>query len=288
MQLSVTFRRLCCWLLLFLPVALVSAAPEPEFPSLTGRIVDQANVLSEPSRSSLTQLLQEHEQSSSNQVVVVTLNSLQGYAISDYGYQLGRHWNIGQQGRDNGTLLIVAPNERKVRIEVGYGLEGDLTDARAHNIIQTVILPAFRQGSFEVGIVAGTEAILGSIQGSYEAQPEKGREHDLPAEMFTLFVVLSMLGEMFGGRRGEPKRMISAAVLGGLGLVIGWLLIGSWLVGLIMGGVVSLFHYFGDTGGGHGRGGSGGHYSGRSSGGFGGGFSGGGGSFGGGGASGSW
>lgn len=276
------------WLLHILLVTAQPVFAAPEFPALSGRVVDQAGILSPQSRASLTQLLEAHELATSNQVVVVTLKSLQGYAIDDYGYQLGRHWGIGQQGRNNGALLIVAPNDRKVRIEVGYGLEGDLTDARAHQIIQSVILPQFRSNDFEAGINAGVQAIIDSIEGSYEPLPAKKRQGDLPGEMFTLFVILSMLGEMFGGRRGEPRRLISASVLAGLGFLVGWLFIGSLIIGLIMGALVGLFHYFAG-GGGTGTGGRGGYYGGGSSGGFGGGgFSGGGGSFGGGGASGGW
>lgn len=287
-----TVRQLQYWLWLGILIVAQPVFAAPEFPALTGRVVDQAGILSPPTRARLTKLLAAHEQATSNQVVVVTLESLQGYAIDDFGYQLGRHWGIGQQGKNNGALLIVAPNIRKVRIEVGYGLEGDLTDARAHQIIQTVILPYFRKNDYEGGILAGTQAMLDSIEGSYEPAADKGYEGDLPGELFTLFIMLTMLGEMFAGRRGEPKRLVSAAVLGGLGLLVGWLLIGSLMIGLVMGVLIALFHYFAGGGGSGGRGGStgyGGYYGGGSSGGFGGGgFSGGGGSFGGGGASGSW
>ncbi len=99
------------------------------------------------------------ESSTGRQVVVATLPSLQGYEIEEYGYQLGRAWGIGQQGENNGALLIVAPKERKVRIEAGYGLEPVLTDALSALIIQNEILPAFREGQFERGIVAGVDAI---------------------------------------------------------------------------------------------------------------------------------
>ncbi len=280
------------WLMLLLIAPAVFSAPE--FPTLSGRVVDQAGILSPQARTTLTQLLEAHEQASSNQVVVVTLKSLQGYAIDDYGYQLGRHWGIGQKGRDNGALLIVAPNERKVRIEVGYGLEGDLTDARANQIIQTVILPRFRSGDFEAGILAGTQAMLASIEGSYEALPDKQRQKDLPGNLFTLFVFLTIFGEMFGGRRRGRGRLLSAGILGSVAFVIGWLIIGSLLIGLGMGALIALFHFFAG-GNGSGRGGTGGYYGGGyyggggSSGGFGGGgFSGGGGGFGGGGASGGW
>ena len=99
------------------------------FPTLSGRVVDEANILDASTRAALTEKLAALEAKTTDQLVVVTLKSLQGTSIEDFGYQLGRHWKVGQQGKNNGVLLIVAPSERKVRIEVGYGLEGTLTDA---------------------------------------------------------------------------------------------------------------------------------------------------------------
>lgn len=145
-----------------------AAAAEPSFPPLTGRIVDQAGLLPTDVRARLDAMLEAHEKATSNQVVVVTLKSLQGYDIADYGYRLGRHWGIGQASRNNGTLLIVAPAERLVRIEVGYGLEGVLTDAISYNIIQARILPLFRAGNYAGGIEAGVISILSALKGSYE------------------------------------------------------------------------------------------------------------------------
>src|ERR1700744_2997523 len=108
---------------LVLPAFMLAAAParaDPTFPPLTGRVVDDAHVLSAQTQSDLTQKLSDLEQKTGRQLVVVTLPSLQGYEIEDYGYQLGRAWGIGQKGQDNGALLIIAPTEHKVRIEVGY------------------------------------------------------------------------------------------------------------------------------------------------------------------------
>ena len=109
----------------------------PEFPALSGRVVDEAGLLTPAQTQSLTQALAAAEQNTSNQLVVVTLPDLQGYDIADYGYQLGREWGIGSKENDNGVLLIVAPNDRKVRIEVGYGLEGVLTDALSSCLLYT-------------------------------------------------------------------------------------------------------------------------------------------------------
>ena len=148
-------------MLLVLPAA---AQSKIDFPPLTGRVVDQANLLDPATEQALTEKLAALEASSTDQLVVVTVNSLQDQEIEDFGYQLGRHWGIGQKENDGGALLIVAPNERKVRIEVGYGLEGYLTDALSSLIIQNQILPAFRDGDFPGGIEAGTDAIIAQLQ----------------------------------------------------------------------------------------------------------------------------
>ena len=139
---------------LLLALSAVRAA-EPEFPPLTGRVVDAADILSAPVREQLTQMLARQQASTGQQVVVVTLKSLQGFTIEEFGYQLGRHWGIGEKGQNNGALLIVAPNERKVRIEVGYGLEDRLTDAESRTIIDQQMLPLFRQGDFSAGTLQG-------------------------------------------------------------------------------------------------------------------------------------
>ncbi|MGD8842536.1 MAG: TPM domain-containing protein [Gammaproteobacteria bacterium] len=276
-------------LVLWLPGLLAQAAPQ--FPALSGRVVDTAGVLSPETEQAITARLAQHEKETSNQVVVVTLKDLQGYAIDDYGYQLGRHWGIGQAGRDNGVLLIVAPEERKVRIEVGYGLEGTLTDATAHNIIQTRILPRFRSGDYDAGVRDGVDAILAAIAGSYEPLPEKGGGAQHSGSFFPLVLIAIALGEFL--TRVFRSRLVSAGVLGaGTGALVG-LLMRSLEFGVLAALMVALFHFF-NGGGGSGRGGRRGYYGGTYGGGFGGGgfsgggFSGGGGSFGGGGASGGW
>ena len=227
-------------------------ATAPNFPDLTGRVVDDGHLLSATAQEQLTQRLAEFEAKTSDQVVVVTLPSLNGMDIADYGYQLGRHWGIGQKGRDNGLLLIVAVAEHKVRIEVGYGLEGVMTDAASNAIIRGVILPAFRQGAMEQGVLAGTQAIMGVLTGDENAVP-------LPAKtqatgVWPALPVIIMILLFFVFAVNHP---FLAALFGS-----------------------SLFRS-GSSGFGGGWGGGGG---------FGGGgeFSGGGGGFGGGGSSGSW
>ena len=127
-----------------MPVSAVAAGPN--FPVLSGRVVDDAGILNDGTIQNLTGMLEKHEQATGEQVVVVTLKSLGGYAIEDYGYQLGRKWGIGQKGKNTGAMLIVVPGEHKVRIEVGYGLEGKLTDAISRTIIDDDILSNFRRG----------------------------------------------------------------------------------------------------------------------------------------------
>ena len=254
---------LALWLAL---PALALAAPK--FPPLTGRVVDAANLLSPAAEQKLDGELAALEQKTGHQLVVATLPDLQGYEIAGYGYQLGRAWRIGRSGPDDGAILIVAAKERAVRIEVGYGLEPVLTDALSSLIIQRRIVPAFKAGRMEQGIVDGAAAIAAQIglpadeakaAAAAAEQPQvrivhPGRGGGIPivVVVFVLFWVVTGVMRAFGGRRRFG---------GGGGL---W-----WLLPMLLSG--------------SGRGGGGGW-----SGGGGGGFSGGGGSFGGGGASGRW
>ena len=249
-----------------LAIALVSmvmlalpAGAAPTFPPLTGRVVDNARILSAEGTQALSAKLEAFEAATGHQVVVVTLPTLQGYEIEDYGYQLGRTWQIGQKGKDDGALFIIAPTERKVRIEVGYGLEGVMTDALSNVIIQQKVLPPFKAGDMEAGIVGGTDAIIAQLSASPEeaaatlkavsksSRPSKS-QIDPGALIMMIFVLVWVMGGVFGRRRG------------GLGALLPWIILSGSLGG--------------------GRGGNGGF--------GGGGFGGGGGSFGGGGSSGSW
>lgn len=232
----------------------------PPFPALTGPVVDEAHLLPDDVLNQLSQKLDDYSHANGTQLVVVTLPTLNGYPIEDYGYQLGRHWGIGQKGKNNGALLIVDAGEKQVRIEVGYGLEGTLTDAQSFLIIHDIIAPRFRTGDYAGGITAGSDAILSVLGGkplAVEQQQvrERGGTGFLMFLIF-IFVLLPLLRTMLGRGYGSGR-------MGG-----GWL--GWLLLGMLSGG--------GGRGGGFGGGGFGG----------GGGFSGGGGSFGGGGASGGW
>jgi len=163
----------------------------PEFPKLTGRVVDRADMLSAQAEQQITALSAAHEQASGNQVVVATLTDLQGYSVEEFGYQLGRVWGIGQKDKNNGVLLLVAKTERKVRIEVGYGLEGDLTDAISSNIISTIITPRFKRAQFNEGAVDGTAAIIAALGGQYiitqASRPQK--QQTSPLWKLLIFVI---------------------------------------------------------------------------------------------------
>ena len=187
-------------------LACCSIIAAPSFPSLSGRVVDKANLLGSTTEQRISQQLEAHQNATGNQVVVVTVPSLQGYDIETYGYQLGRHWGIGQKGKNNGVLLIVAKQERRMRIEVGYGLEGTLTDAISSNIISAIMRPAFKRGQFEQGIEAGTTAIIEALGGQYQMRKTKSSKGYsnwviIPILLFLIFRGFGG-GRGFGGRRG--------------------------------------------------------------------------------------
>jgi uncharacterized protein len=152
-----------------------AARAQPKFPALTGRIVDEAGLLTLSDRNAIIEDLKLLEQKSSDQIVVFTAKSLQGYPIEDFGYQLGRAWGIGQKGVNNGIVLIVAPNERKVRIEVGRGLEPVMTDLLSKLIIENTILPAFRRNDYAGGIKAGVHDIRDILLGDADAVRERAQ-----------------------------------------------------------------------------------------------------------------
>jgi|TARA_B110000902_G_scaffold266712_1_gene355685 uncharacterized protein len=197
-----------------------SVFAQPTFPALSGIVVDEAGMLNTATNAQLSEYLLGHQRATGNQVVVVTVADLQGYEIADYGYQLGRHWGIGEQGKDNGVLLIVAKTERKVRIEVGYGFEGDLTDAISSNIIHAVILPQFKLGQFPKGILLGSKSIVEALGGQYQmrkAAKKKTAGNNFSAVIFIVIVLLNIGGGMFGGgrRRGARSMFIPGGFGGG-------------------------------------------------------------------------
>ena len=199
--------------ILFLCGLAGNVSAELSFPKLSGRVVDSANMIGPAVTQQLNSLLASHEAASQNQVVVVTVPDLQGYPIEQFGYQLGRHWGIGQKDKNNGVLFIIAKQERKLRIEVGYGLEGDLTDAIASNIISTRISPAFKRGQFDAGVIAGTTAIIEALGGEYAmGRTTNSTAKVKPGWNFLLFILFFFIFPSIFGR----SRFLGGLFLGGL------------------------------------------------------------------------
>jgi uncharacterized protein len=253
------------WFAACLMFSLVPAAFALDFPALTGHVVDQAGVMTAQSRSDIEAKLKALEDKSGIQFVAATVKSLQGSDIETYANQLFRFWKLGEAKKNNGVLLLVAPAEHKVRIEVGYGLEGTLTDALSSVIISSVIVPRLKAGDFSGGIERGVDGVISVLSGDTADWHQKVnvRSEDKSATSNNLIPILLFLLVLFviwylirHANRGPP---------GGRGT-------GGRTVFVPYGG------FWGGSGGGFSGGG----------GGFGGGFSGGGGSSGGGGASGSW
>ena len=242
------------WLLAATMLAVLSGgafAAELSFPALSGRVVDAAGILNPEDRAAIEAKLKAYEDKTSDQVVVATVPSLQGTSVEDFGNRLFRAWALGQKKTNNGALLLVAPTERKVRIEVGYGLEGALTDALSKVIITTAITPKFKTGDYAGGITAGVDAMLAILSGDAEEWHRKAQVREDTVDPFQVFVfilviliIIVVVSRMGGGRRGGGFIMLPGPSSGG--------------------------------------------WSGGFGGGGGGGFSGGGGSSGGGGASGDW
>ncbi|HWF64067.1 MAG TPA: TPM domain-containing protein [Rhizomicrobium sp.] len=258
------FTLLFAFVVLALPAQITAAEAAPKFPTLTGRVVDDAHVLSPQTKGDLDQKLAALEAKTSRQLVVVTIASLQGYDIADYGYQLGRVWGIGQAKLNNGVLFIVAPNEHRVRIEVGYGLEPIITDALSEVIIQQAVLPKFRANDFNGGVEAGVDALVQQLsldpsqaeaRAAAVARQAQNEDQGSGISPLSILVIILFIAIAFG------------RIFRGFG----------FLPFLFMSGLGSGLGGRGYGGGGFGGGGFGG-----------GGFGGGGGSFGGGGASGSW
>jgi len=281
------------YLLGFALLAFTLLSAEPALPELTSRVVDEATLFSAAQKAELESTLKNHENNTSNQIVVVTLKSLEGYDIRDYGLELGRAWGIGQKDKNNGVLLIIAPNERKVSIEVGYGLEGALPDATAKSIIDQEILPYFKEGDYFGGAKFGVDAIISAIKGEYvpyevESSSKSFKFTDLIMPLIFLFVFIA--GPVFGKKnKFDANNIIPALIFSGFVGIFTWVMFSILLLSIVLSIIVFISMLFADPTVYENS--SDGSYSGYSGGGgfsSGGGFSGGGGSFGGGGASGSW
>lgn len=246
-------KKIITVLILFLAIFQLAAL---KVPALKGRVNDYAGILSSQEENNLENYLRQFENISSVQIVILTVKSLEGENLEDYSMRVADTWKIGQKGEDNGVVLLVAMQEKKLRIEVGYGLEGSLTDAKSGYIIRNYILPYFKKGDFYSGVAAGVQAVTGVLSNELnitEEQIAQSRQEEKSGKTGIPFGLLIFLFMIFFGGFGRRRR-------------------GGLFTALFLGSLL---------GGGSNR---------SSGGGFGGfgGFSGGGGGFGGGGASGGW
>lgn len=291
-KLRLPFRGLILGLFIFLAAGSFLSALD--VPKLEGRINDYANMISPAVKQQLNEKLKAIEDTDSTQIVILTIPSLEGENLEQFSIKVVDKWKIGQKGVDNGVLFLVSKADRKVRIEVGYGLEGVLTDLLSGRIVDYDIVPAFKAGNFDAGFIQGVNAIVQVVKGEYKATGKpasSGKESS--GEKFFPFLILIIIIAMI-----SPKRRIWGAALGAVSLPLiglfmlpfgGLLLLGMIPFGFLGGLFLPGIFFSSSRGGGGGFIGGGFGGGGFSGGGFGGGgFSGGGGGFGGGGASGGW
>ncbi len=269
-----------------------------EVPPLTGRVNDTAGMLSATTRQQLEDVLARLEQTDSTQIVVLTIPTLGGEVLEEFSIKVVDQWKIGQKGLDNGAVLLIAKNDRKIRIEVGYGLEGSLTDLMAGRIIGNVIVPQFKAGNFDQGVINGVQAMIKVVRGEYKAS-DKGpgggsqRQRKGTAGLGGLFAFIFFISML--GRLRRPLGIAAGGILAPIAASLFFNLSSMWLllsipIGLLAGLILSFLgsplvfghghHHHRHTGGWWSGGGGGGFSTG--------GFGGGGGGFGGGGASGGW
>ncbi|MHB1142474.1 MAG: TPM domain-containing protein [Sulfuricaulis sp.] len=266
---------------------------EVAVPPLTARVTDLTGTLSPSQRDALEQELRAFETRKGSQIAVLIVPTTQPEVIEQYALRVTEAWKLGRKGVDDGVLLLIVRDDRALRIEVGYGLEGAIPDAVANRVIDEIIVPFFKQGDFYGGIQAGVARLIRLIDGEPLPPPQaRDRSWSGIADLLPVAFIAVMIG---GGFLGSLLgRLIGAAVSGGIVGIVFWITIGSLLGALAAGVVVFLFTLaLGGSGGRGGRGDFGGWSGGYSSGSGGwssggGGFSGGGGGFGGGGASGRW
>jgi uncharacterized protein len=280
-------------------LALTSSALALDVPQLTGHVNDYAGMLSPQVRQELEARLIAFERSDSTQIVVLTIPTLGGETLEEFSIKVAEAWRIGQKGVDNGAILLVAKQERKIRIEVGRGLEGKLTDLVSGRIIRGDIAPRFKSGDIGGGIAAGVTAIMAVVKGEYKAAPRDLNQKRKSAPPIFTLVIFLLVACVFFGSMSRPLGGLAGAVglpliafltFPGLALI---LMIGLAVAGFAAGMLLTVLFGRGGGRGGGGffggpfiGGGFGGGFGGG--GGSGGGFSGGGGDFGGGGASGDW
>ena len=284
-------RKLIAWLpavLVAFWVGLAGAEELKPVPALTARVTDQTGTFSREQRTQLEAKLATFESEKGSQIVVLVVPTVKPEAIEQYAIRAAESWKLGRKSVDDGALLIVAKADKALRIEVGYGLEGALTDAASKRIISEIIVPHFKQGDYFSGIDAGTDAMIKIVRGESLPAPRSSSggasggigdiDSLLPIGFVLVFVVGGILRAIFG-------RFLAAVIVGGIAGLIAWTLVASMIVGGIVSVIAFVVSLFAGLSGGRGGFSVGGFSSG---GGGGGGFSGGGGSFGGGGASGNW
>lgn len=287
-------KKICILLMLILLPQLAGAL---EVPQLRGRVNDYAQMLSPETAQRLERALADFEKSDSTQIVVLTVNSLEGENLEEFAIKVADAWRIGQAQLDNGVILLIAKQERKIRIEVGRGLEGVLTDLTSGRIIRGDMAPYFKKNDYDAGITAGVSSVMQVVRGEYQAKPrdlKQGKKGAHPVFTLLVFllvavVFLGSLSKFLGGAAGAAGlALIGFLTFPGLGILVLAILAAA---GFVLGLVIAFLFGGGGRGPGGGFGGPfiGGGFGGGSYGGGGfGGFSGGGGGFGGGGASGDW
>lgn len=266
------------------------AAAQIAVPPLTGRVTDQTATLSTEQKSALEQTLQAFEARKGSQLAVLMVPTTTPETIEQYSLRVAEQWKLGRKKVDDGAILVIAKDDRAMRIEVGYGLEGALNDANSKRIISEIITPRFKQGDFNGGITAGVERIIRVIDGEPLPAPKANLAGDTP-DITQYLPVIFVLSLVAGGvLRSVIGRVPGAIATGGIVAFVAWLFAGAASIALVAGVIALLFTLLGGGMGGHGVGH---HRGGFGTGGFGGGtrgggFGGGGGGFGGGGASGRW
>ena len=267
-----------CWSLM--------AAAQVAVPPLSGRVTDQTATLTAAQQTTLEQTLQAFEARKGSQLAILIVPTTAPETIEQYALRVAEQWKLGRKKVDDGAILVVAKNDRALRIEVGYGLEGALNDATSKRIISEIITPRFKQGDFYGGISAGVDRIIRVIDGEPLPEPTgkpPGETADIQQYVPVIFILALVVG---GVLRTVLGRFPGALATGGAVAIVAWLLVGAVSIALVAGVLALLFTLLGGGMGGHGIGGRHGGFGG---GGFGGGgFGGGGGGFGGGGASGRW
>lgn len=262
------------------------AGAQVTVPPLTGRVTDLTAMLTSEQKATLEQTLQAFEARKGSQIAVLIVPTTVPETIEQYALRVAEQWKLGRKKVDDGAVLVVAKDDRALRIEVGYGLEGALNDATSKRIISEIITPRFKQGDFYGGITAGVDQIIRVIDGEPLPEPKgkpAGDTSDIQQYIPVIFILALVVGGMLRSMLG---RFPGALVTGGAVVVVAWLFAGAVFIALVAGVLAFLFTLLGGGMGGHGFGGRHGGFGG---GGFGGGgFSGGGGGFGGGGASGRW